>query len=121
MKQSYRNDIVRFSLLGIALGVFFIGPYFVQSDSSISIERLIIEVHKERKIPRLMKTLIIEQLKSDAIFYKQHKNDIALWDKGPTLSVVTWLSFLIILIGFGIPIYMKYKDNKKANKQMDVL
>ncbi len=117
VKKSYRSNIIAFVTLGVAVAVFFVGPYFVQSGDADDIAKLITKVNKEKKIPKEIKADILEQLKIDMKFTKQHKDDIALWTNGPKLPVVSWFAFLIILIGWCVPLVIKYYENKNLPKQ----
>lgn len=111
MKKSYKNDIIRFVFLGIALAVFFAGPRFVQSDIAEDVDETLSHV-KEYKIPAHVSKPIIRQLKECKEFAKENASNISIMSV--KMSSVNWLALLILILGLGAPLIMKYFENKKA-------
>lgn len=108
-KKSYRSDVIRFAFLGVALAVFFVGPRFVQSDIAEDIDDTLsyIQTHKIKNAAP-----IIRQLKECKQFAKENTSSIAI--ASIKMSSVNWLALLIIVLGLGAPLIMKYFENKKA-------
>lgn len=111
-KKSYKNDIIRGGTLVLAILIFFIGPYFIQSDVSEDIDRLTARVSKDKKISTDLKIEILEQLKADKKFVKQNSSGVDI--AGRKIPAVYLLSLIVIFVGFGIPVLTKYLDNKKV-------
>jgi hypothetical protein len=55
---------------------------------------------------------VIRQLKECKEFAKENTNSIAV--ASIKMSSVNWLALLIIVLGLGAPLIMKYFENKKA-------
>ncbi len=113
-KKSYRSNVIGFAFLGIALLIFFIGPRLIETNDTRDIDSTIEYVQKA-KAPKAFKETVIAQLISDKKFAQQNGNPIAFG--GVTLPAVYWLALLVIVLGFGIPLIMKYLENKKAKAE----
>lgn len=111
-KKSFKNDFIRGGTLVLAILIFFIGPYFVQSDVAEDIDKLIIKVNKEKKLSLDLKIEILEQLKVDRKFVKQNSSGVDI--AGRKIPAVYLLSLIVIFVGFGIPVLTKYLENKKV-------
>lgn len=109
MKKSYRSDVIRFAFLGVALAVFFVGPRFVQSDIAEDIDDTLAYIHAQ-KIKSAAP--IIRQLKECKEFARENASNISI--ASVKMSSVNWLALLIIVLGLGAPLIMKYFENKKA-------
>ena len=111
-KKSYRNDIIRGATLVLALLIFFVGPYFTQHDTADDAAKLVHRIMVEKKIALPMRMEIIEQLQSDERYIREHANNIGIL--GVNTSAINWFAFLVVLVGFGLPVLTKYIENKKA-------
>lgn len=112
IKRSYRNDVIRFGSLAIALLVFFAGPHLIESDTAEDIDETISYV-KASKIPVHVKGVVLSQLVRDKKFAQQNASAVSI--ATVKLPAVYWLSLLILLIGFGGPLILKYFENKKTS------
>jgi len=111
-KKSYRNDIIRGVTLILALLIFFVGPYLTQHDTADDAAKLVYKVTRTKTIPLAIRLEIIEQLQADERYIREHANNIGIM--GVNTSAVNWLAFLVVLVGFGLPVLTKYIENKKA-------
>lgn len=103
------RELTRWGFLAIALAVFFVGPRFVQSDIAEDIDDTLsyIQAHKIKNAAP-----IVRQLKECKQFAKENTNSIAI--ASIKMSSVNWLALLIIVLGLGAPLIMKYFENKKV-------
>lgn len=113
-KRSYRSDIIRFAFLFIALAVFFAGPKFMETDSTSGIDDTIESVKKSKHISKELRMEVLEQLVKDKKFAQQNANLVSV--ATVKLPAVYWLALLIIILGLGAPLIMKYFENKKAQQ-----
>lgn len=113
-KKSYRSNIIGFAFLGIALLIFFVGPKFIETNNTRDIDSTLDYVHKA-KAPKAFKDVVIAQLTSDRVFAQQNGNPVEFG--GVKLPAVYWLSLLVIVLGFGIPLVMKYFENKRVKPE----
>ena len=115
VKKSYKSNLITVSFVALAIGVFFIGPHLITSNTADDAEKLVYKVTKEKKIPLSIRLEIIEQLSDDARYIRENANVTDI--KGVKLSAVNWLVVLILLCGVGIPAGLKYWENRGATKQ----
>lgn len=113
-KKSYRSNIVGFVFLFIALAIFFVGPRLIETNDTRDIDDTIQYVSKS-KVSKVFKDTVIAQLHSDKKFAQQNGNPVSIL--GVTLPAVYWLAVLVVVLGWGIPLIMKYLDNKKAKAE----
>jgi len=113
-KKNYRSNIIGFVFLFIALTIFFVGPRLVETNDTRDIDSTIDYVQKS-KCSKEFKRVVTEQLQSDKKFAQQNGNPVTII--GITLPAVYWLAVLVVVLGWGIPVIMKYLDNKKAKAE----
>lgn len=108
--KSLKNELIRFTMLGLALAVFFIGPRFIQSDVADDVADTLHDL-KEHKLPARVIAPVVRQLNECAEFGKEHSGSVAVM--GVKMSAVNWLALLILISGLFTPIILKYIDSKK--------
>jgi hypothetical protein len=108
-KRSYRDDIIRFGSLFIAILIFFIGPRFVKSDLTKDIDSTI-EFISKAKLKASVAAPILEQLRSDKKFVQENTEKISL--AGINMGAVYWLAFIIVIVGWAGPFLIKWRQNK---------
>lgn len=113
-KRSYRDDIIRWTFLAVALAVFFIGPRYVSSDIVAEIDDTISFV-KSSKMPAKWAAPVLLQLQADKRFAQENANSISIGTN--KLSAVYFLSFVILVLGVFGPFLLKVYQNRKAGGQ----
>ena len=112
IKRSYKNDIIRAAGLILAVLIFFGGPYLIQDEAHKDRKDLMQKVGRSRAIPNQLRLDILEQLNDDAEYIRQHSNTVTIFSVSTSAS--NWLSVLVLLVTFGLPVLTKYIENKKT-------
>lgn len=113
-KKPYGREYIRFGFLAIALVVFFVGPGFVETSDTADI-RDTIAVVKKAKMPKDVKAQVLGQLEKNLKFAKENANSVGT--AMLKMPAVYWLALIIIALGLGGPLIMKYLEIRaqKAN------
>lgn len=106
-----QDNVIRLLTVGIALLVFFVGPHFVQIETAETVQKLIVRVSKEKRIPTELRIEIVSQLRDDMKFIKENQNAVKIGSS--KIPAVYALSLLIILIGWLVPPLVIYLSNKR--------
>ena len=110
-KRSYRDDIIRFTFLLTALGVFFVGPRYVTTDQTADIDDTIVFIQKS-KMPSKWAGPVLAQLAQDKKFAQENADKVSI--ASVNLPIVYWLAVIILILGVFGPFLLKVYQNKKT-------